>query len=73
MSMKHSLRGIYGDCCTLGANAKTEHEARDEEMWPGVGNALPDACEEGEGCRDEDSASSAQPFVQLQNEVNTAD
>ena len=60
---EHSLSSVHWYCRALRAYAKAEEEARDEEVWPGVSDTLPDASEEGEHGRDEDRATPAEILV----------
>ena len=53
----------------LRSDTEAEHKTRDEEVWPGVREALPDAGDEREDAGDEDRASAADQAVQLESTV----
>ena len=59
-----ALSSVDGDGRRLGADTETEEEARDEEVPPGVGHALPDASREREEGTNEDGATTAEPPVE---------
>ena len=59
-----ALCGVDGDGGALWADAEAEDEAGDEEVLPGVGDALPDAGGEGDEGGEEDGASSAEVLVE---------
>ena len=59
------LSGVHGHGRALWPNAEAKNKTRDEEVWPRVGYALPDAGKEREHSRDEDRSSPSEPFVEL--------
>ena len=70
---RRALRRIYRHRRALGPNTEAEDKARDEEVLPGVGDALPDAGREREEGGDEDRAAAAEPFVQRGGEPAAED
>lgn len=56
--------GVHGDGGGFGADAETEGEARDEEVYPGVGDGFPDGGDGGDGAGDEDCATPAEEAVE---------
>ena len=66
---RRTLRRIHWDRRTLWTKAEAEKEASDEEVRPGVREALPDAGDEREDAGDEDRASAADQAVQLESTV----
>ena len=59
-----ALGGVDGHGGRLGPDAEPEHEARGEEVAPGVRHAGPDAREEGERRGQEDGPAPAEVVVQ---------
>ena len=55
--------GIDGHSRRFWADTKAEDETSGEQMWPGVGDARPNASEEGESGRDEYRAAATKHFV----------
>ena len=59
-----ALGGVDGHRRGFGADAEAEDEAGDEEVLPGVGDALPDAGGEGDEGGDEDGPATAEVLVE---------
>ena len=62
---KDSLSRVHGHGRALRSDTEAEHKTRDEEVWPRVGHALPDAGEKREHGGHEDGASTTKPLVEL--------